>query len=715
MINTANLSHVLGHLLDLSKAHDKASLEEFGFNEYQNKLVKYSNIIQIKLDRYHKQICEHLPKKSISKDYIEVVFQAYKSIASDVSYDSYLENEILLKEIRKITTQKYINHFVTDKTKTDKIFNIIDNTEWELKQYIRYKKFNKKGFLGTQKEHIKSGWKSLPKNKHLGKIALSAIGIGLADIAGHFFQSSGVSSVLKLGPEILLADIALDLKKQRDARLHAKQAIKKLQSDIQIKKTISKMGAGGRFKAKKPTSIILGDNPGGVEKYNIFSKTNKKGLTSGPTLFNINKGDSISATPISGIGTTKINRSELSSFGGGTEDNSTETHILDISTKQYNILDKMWKGQQEFYAKFKTISPNVNPVYNSPSNIPSNGLSFSDIIAGNIGTNLITKAGAKYAPQLAKLAPILKFGTPIIGGISAAGISAMEGKGTGSIIGSGIGSFAGMRGGMAAGAALGSVVGPAGTVLGGVIGSVAGAIIGEKVGGFFEEEHNFWDSIKQWFGVNKSEAFSLSPTTYNPTGNTPAVANHNPFNLRFANQRDAIGVDDNGFAIFPDDETGRKAGMRDLDIKASQGLTLSDAIKKNVPASQNPHLVEYLRDVLASVNGKNLPFNQYTPEEREKITDAITIREDRGFPLLWKNKNKNILTDINTTKIEKILDEKQQEDLDTKLKMSLIEKNSNISSDITTLSTNTTTSPASIRIPTSGDGLWNWYFTSVNG
>jgi hypothetical protein len=66
---------------------------------------------------------------------------------------------------------------------------------------------------------------------------------------------------------------------------------------------------------------------------------------------------------------------------------------------------------------------------------------------------------------------------------------------------------------------------------------------------------------------------------------TLAQRNNNPGNLRAGAGQ--VGTDANGFAIFPDVQTGWSALYRQISLDSSRGLDLSGFITKYAPPSQN--------------------------------------------------------------------------------------------------------------------------------
>jgi len=75
-----------------------------------------------------------------------------------------------------------------------------------------------------------------------------------------------------------------------------------------------------------------------------------------------------------------------------------------------------------------------------------------------------------------------------------------------------------------------------------------------------------------------------------------AQRNKNPVNLRFAGQHEAVGKDDDGFAIFPNDPAGWRAAHAQIELDQGRGLTLEQFISKFAPPSEND-TKNYLRFV----------------------------------------------------------------------------------------------------------------------
>ena len=119
-------------------------------------------------------------------------------------------------------------------------------------------------------------------------------------------------------------------------------------------------------------------------------------------------------------------------------------------------------------------------------------------------------------------------------------------------------------------------------------------------------------------------------TTTTKEGGTRAWRNNNEGNLRYteySKSKGAIGQDKDGFAIFPDEATGRKA-KEDLifSSKSYKDLTLENAIHRYAPPNEN-NTALYQKRVLASVGGVNKPMNEYTPSERAAILESMRKME----------------------------------------------------------------------------------------
>ena len=109
-------------------------------------------------------------------------------------------------------------------------------------------------------------------------------------------------------------------------------------------------------------------------------------------------------------------------------------------------------------------------------------------------------------------------------------------------------------------------------------------------------------------------------------GGTRAWRNNNEGNIRYgdyAKKKGAIGQDKDGFAIFPNEETGRKA-KEDLifESKSYKDKTLDEAIYRYAPPNEN-NTTWYQNTVKKSVGGQNKKMSEYTPEERQSILASM--------------------------------------------------------------------------------------------
>ena len=81
---------------------------------------------------------------------------------------------------------------------------------------------------------------------------------------------------------------------------------------------------------------------------------------------------------------------------------------------------------------------------------------------------------------------------------------------------------------------------------------------------------------------------------------TRSYRNQNPGNLRCANQAGMIGCDPQGFAIFPDYQTGLTAEENQIQLDANRGLSIQDFIAKYAPASDGNNPTSYAAQLAAA-------------------------------------------------------------------------------------------------------------------
>ena len=93
------------------------------------------------------------------------------------------------------------------------------------------------------------------------------------------------------------------------------------------------------------------------------------------------------------------------------------------------------------------------------------------------------------------------------------------------------------------------------------------------------------------------------PSAKNPRGSV-SYRNKNPGNLKFAGQREAIGRDERGFAIFPTVEAGQRALLNDINAKFTRNpnLTIEGLISVYAPSSDNNNEQAYVNFIKDYIN-----------------------------------------------------------------------------------------------------------------
>jgi hypothetical protein len=81
---------------------------------------------------------------------------------------------------------------------------------------------------------------------------------------------------------------------------------------------------------------------------------------------------------------------------------------------------------------------------------------------------------------------------------------------------------------------------------------------------------------------------------------TRSYRNNNPGNLMYAGQTGAIGQDAQGFAIFPDYQTGLTALDNQITLDASRGKTISEFTSIYAPASDGNNPTSYAAQIAAA-------------------------------------------------------------------------------------------------------------------
>lgn len=106
-----------------------------------------------------------------------------------------------------------------------------------------------------------------------------------------------------------------------------------------------------------------------------------------------------------------------------------------------------------------------------------------------------------------------------------------------------------------------------------------------------------------------------------------ADRNNNPGNLRASPY--AIGKDANGYAIFPDAQTGWNALYYQLNLYSQRGLTLEQMINVYAPASDNNDPNNYLNFVTGKLGvGPNTSISSLYETQPAVSTDVPTDNAD---------------------------------------------------------------------------------------
>lgn len=108
-----------------------------------------------------------------------------------------------------------------------------------------------------------------------------------------------------------------------------------------------------------------------------------------------------------------------------------------------------------------------------------------------------------------------------------------------------------------------------------------------------------------------------------------SVQNNNPGNIRFANQRSAIGADSRGFAIFPTLQAGILEATRQLDLYSKRGInTIGAIVNAWAPASDRNNVPAYIA-ALSKSTGKGAN-DQLSAADRANLLKGIFDHEGAG-------------------------------------------------------------------------------------
>ena len=157
------------------------------------------------------------------------------------------------------------------------------------------------------------------------------------------------------------------------------------------------------------------------------------------------------------------------------------------------------------------------------------------------------------------------------------------------------------------------------------------------------------------------------------------VERFNPGNLKFRDQKDSTGKDEQGFAIFPSEEAGWQALYSQIDKDKGRNLTLKNFINKYAPPVEND-TTAYLKNVQKWLNvGKNKKIKKI---DTKKLANAIARQEGWGgsFPSIdpppeQKPKVKFMQADKQLTKV---VDNKRIVNYDTANKSSFDQQQKNL-------------------------------------
>ena len=112
-MDKASILNILStHFNHTSGNHLSDKTDEFGFDDWQNKLIKESKTVLAQINKYEKLVSDYIRRKNSANNPIiakakqemlqkatEIVFTSFKAIASDVDYNNVENDHTLLKEV----------------------------------------------------------------------------------------------------------------------------------------------------------------------------------------------------------------------------------------------------------------------------------------------------------------------------------------------------------------------------------------------------------------------------------------------------------------------------------------------------------------------------------------------------------------------------------------------------------------------------------------
>lgn len=109
-------------------------------------------------------------------------------------------------------------------------------------------------------------------------------------------------------------------------------------------------------------------------------------------------------------------------------------------------------------------------------------------------------------------------------------------------------------------------------------------------------------------------------------GGSASWRNNNPGNIvagSFADSHGAIGEDANGFAIFPDEDTGRTAQIALLNTDKYQSDTITEAVQTWAPPKDNPNWQNYVNSITSALGVEaDTDMSDLTAAQIEQFADA---------------------------------------------------------------------------------------------
>ncbi|MDE3016592.1 MAG: hypothetical protein KGI29_06715 [Pseudomonadota bacterium] len=147
--------------------------------------------------------------------------------------------------------------------------------------------------------------------------------------------------------------------------------------------------------------------------------------------------------------------------------------------------------------------------------------------------------------------------------------------------------------------------------------------------GYNPDEPRDWHGRWTTGGGSSVTLHDSDGSTETRTGGSQAWRNNNPGNIRagnFADQHGAIGSN-NGFAVFPDEETGRNAVSALLKTPTYANSSIDDAVATYAPGNENN--VSRNQSNIRSIGGfsGNEIVGNLSPDRFNDFVNAVTRNE----------------------------------------------------------------------------------------